>query len=180
MSDGTPPSDGLSADEWMKLTADLHLERIDALMITEGVECGQTMDLIQEVWIKALKHMYPLGRHPETIGPWLYRVAVNEARDFITARIRFTEIISNLALSGLIRTDYRVSDCVRADDVVNSALDKIDPDLASLLRAHFMEGLSFVEIARKHGVEYHQIQYRKGKALAELRSIFPTDVKICD
>ena len=50
-------------------------------------------------------------------------------------------------------------------------LDQIDPDYATLLSEHYLDGKSFVEIGKIHGYERRWAKRRMSKAVAQLQEI---------
>lgn len=50
-------------------------------------------------------------------------------------------------------------------------LDQIDPDYATLLSEHYLDGKSFVEIGKIHGYERRWAKRRMAKAVAQLQEI---------
>jgi RNA polymerase sigma-70 factor (ECF subfamily) len=53
--------------------------------------------------------------------------------------------------------------------VIQSALDTLDPQFAELIRLHFFEGMTKVDLAAKLGVVHSTITKRMGRALRQLK-----------
>lgn len=106
--------------------------------------------------------------------PWLYRIAVNEVRQFWRRGKRaagFEPLVMALA-------DEAAADVVASADrrefeaALDENLTRLDPDLRVPIVLHYYQGLSFAEIGAVLGVGRSTAHERCAKGVSELRQSF--------
>lgn len=113
-------------------------------------------DVVQDTFIKAYKAL-PNFRGDSAFYTWIYRIAINTAKNYLVARKR------NAAQNSIDiqdAEDYGASDWLKdyvtperkvlTDEIqanINQALTHLPPDLREAITLREMEGLSYEEIA---------------------------------
>jgi RNA polymerase sigma-70 factor (ECF subfamily) len=124
-------------------------------------------DVLQATFIKAIER----GCRAGSLRPWLFRVALNEARaarrrDAIRERIRV-----NLSASWSAAHDRPADPLVRDETVerVREVLAALPPEQARVVRARIYEEKTFAEIAAEQGLPLGTVLTRMRLALGRLR-----------
>jgi len=114
-------------------------------------------DIAQETFIKAYRAL-PQFRGDAAFYTWLYRIAVNTAKNFLVARGKAMRTVSEQA----VNDDDEPDDRLVAQDIatpesellskqvaiaVNEAVDSLPEELRQAITLREMEGMSYEEIA---------------------------------
>ncbi len=114
-------------------------------------------DLAQETFIKAYKAL-PQFRGDSAFYTWLYRIAINTARNWQSAQMRRPQPASNIEnedgetfdhVDNL--TDINTPDAIMASrqiaETINMAMNELPDELRMAIQLREIEGLSYEEIA---------------------------------
>jgi RNA polymerase sigma-70 factor (ECF subfamily) len=109
-------------------------------------------DLAQEIFLKAYLAL-PRFRFGSAFGTWLYRIAVNHAKDFLRKRVKVREVsldtIGELAASD---ASAEMMEMEREDErrrgLVRSHLESLPAKYRIVLTLRDVQGLPYDEIAR--------------------------------
>jgi RNA polymerase sigma-70 factor, ECF subfamily len=117
-------------------------------------------DVAQEVFVRLHQSLGRL-RSPELFEPWMYRITLNAARDYLrrrqrTQEVRFSDLGDEQAESAMASAAAR-NNCDdghqrKVREQVDSMLSLIPPDDRVLLVLKEIEGLSLEELERIYGV----------------------------
>jgi RNA polymerase sigma-70 factor (ECF subfamily) len=129
-------------------------------------------DVGQEVFVRLYYSLDQL-RSPEVFEPWLYRLTVNAAYDYLRRRKRRQEsrmsdlseqqvVLADAAESGRQDNDRRQAAEVR--DFVQSLLSEVSEDDQILLTLKEVEGLSLKELEAVYGVNENALKVRLFRA----------------
>jgi RNA polymerase sigma-70 factor (ECF subfamily) len=123
-------------------------------------------DLCQEVFLR-LYLARSRYRDGGTFSAWLYRIALNVARDCLRRR-RPALPLPEQDLAATSPTDH---DCERQElaDAVARALDELPPAQREVLVLRHYEGMSFEDMARLLGAPASTLKSRFAAALDRLR-----------
>jgi RNA polymerase sigma-70 factor, ECF subfamily len=102
------------------------------------------LDVLQETWLLAFRGIRRL-KDPESLRPWLYRIAHGVAVDRIrrsVARARAEEAHLDGAVES-VEPEFSAGDSA----VIHRALDELEPAHREVLVLHFLEDFSVAEIA---------------------------------
>jgi RNA polymerase sigma-70 factor (ECF subfamily) len=118
---------------------------------------ADAQDVVQEAFIKAYRAL-PNFRGDSAFYTWLYRIAVNAAKNYLVARSRRPpsddiDITSgDVEEAGVVMADIATPEAFTARDQLQAALTKalaeLPEDLRTALTLCEIEGLSYDEIAR--------------------------------
>jgi len=124
-------------------------------------------DLTQQVFLRVLQKIGQF-RGQSAFSTWLYRLATNEALQFLRRNARHTSRF--LALEP---ADERPSDHLRLDDreMLEHALANIDPDLRAVFLLREVEQLSYYEIAMALDIAEGTVASRLNRARRMLRDL---------
>lgn len=129
--------------------------RLLARMISDPAEVE---DVAQETFIKAYRAL-PQFRGDSNFYTWLYRIAINSARNWQAARARRPmlaneyeneegETFSSLDTLTDINTPESVLVSRQVANTVRQAIDELAPELRTAIVLREIEGLSYEEIAK--------------------------------
>jgi RNA polymerase sigma-70 factor (ECF subfamily) len=124
-------------------------------------------DLVQETWLRALRHP-PRADRP--VRPWLARLARNLARSQARSRRARAAHEQGLAEPPPERASDEVVEEIEAQALVVQALLALDEPLRTALALRYYRGLDSPEIARLTGSAPSTVRWRIQRGLDELRS----------
>jgi RNA polymerase sigma-70 factor (ECF subfamily) len=149
---------------------------------------GEIEDVAQEAFIKAYRAL-PNFRGESAFYTWLYRIAINTAKNHLVAQGRRaptsteTEVedAENFDEADGLR-DVNTPDAVmmsrQVGDAVNRAIDRLPEDLRTAIVLRELEGLSYEEIAESMNCPIGTVRsriFRAREAIAnELRPLLDT------
>ena len=129
-------------------------------------------DVGQEVFVRLYFSLDQL-RAPEVFEPWLYRLTVNAAYDYLRRKKRRHEArMSDLSEEQVTLADAAASGKVRLEDVrradvrefVNELLDSVSEEDRILLTLKEVEGLSLKELEKIYEVNENALKVRLFRA----------------
>ena len=146
-----------------------------------GYEHGSIEDVVQEVFVKAY---FSLKRFREeaTFATWIYRIAVNQARDEIRKASRHVSLDTNLsgetvqALKGLWNQaeDEEDDDPVASEALqrfVSQAITALPEKLRTVVTLKDLEGLSYQEVGQVLNCSVGTVKSRHSRAREKLRTL---------
>lgn len=142
-------------------------EQIYRLLLKMTASPDDAVDLAQETYLKAFTRIGQFdGR--SSVATWLYRVAVNEALQFLRragqTRVKLQEIATDDgAESNIERSTIRLD--------LNDALDVLAPNDRAMLLLRYQEGLDYRAIAEVVGCAAGTVASRLNRARRALRGI---------
>jgi len=117
---------------------------------------GETMDVTQETFIKAYRAL-PGFRSESAFYTWLYRIAINTAKNYLVSMGRRppgTDVDAESAeqqdMSGRMRDTDTPEDQLLTTEIaktVQEAIDELPEDLRTAVVLRELEGMSYEEIA---------------------------------
>ncbi len=152
---------------------------------------GEMEDVAQEAFIKAYRAL-PQFRGESAFYTWLYRIAVNTAKNYLTSQGRRPISMSQLQSAdaeegesfdaGDVVEDTNTPDAVlhsrQVAETVNAAIEALPPDLRTAITLREIEGLSYEEIAEAMNCPIGTVRsriFRAREAIAErLRPLLGT------
>lgn len=127
-----------------------------------------TQDAFVQAWVKL-----PALRNPDAFAPWLRRICVNQARNWLRAQRRQVEPASLEADTGIAETipdrtaDFRHD--IETRSVLQPAFERLSPDQRAILALHYSMGYSIRESADALGVGIGTAKSRLNAGLNVLR-----------
>jgi RNA polymerase sigma-70 factor (ECF subfamily) len=144
-------------------------QRLMGLVMRYVKDHAEALDVTQEAFIKAYRAL-PGFRGDSAFYTWLYRIAVNTAKNHLVAEGRRTtaadmdaEVAERLDESGRLRElstpeDYLCEREMAA--VIRDAIQALPEDLRTALTLREMEGLTYDEIAEVMGCPIGTVRSR--------------------
>lgn len=173
-------------DKAFNLLIARHQKRLRASMFQLVKDEHTLQDVVQEAFIKAYRAL-PTFRGDSTFFTWLYRIAVNCAKSYLSSRKNW------LLDSQISDEDDSISFMERGSDdatpesflvnkeiidALGKALDRLPEQMRLIITYKEMDGLSYEEIAKKMGCPIGTVRsrlFRAREAIAgELRSLLDT------
>jgi len=118
---------------------------------------SEVLDVTQEAFIKAYRAL-PKFRGDSAFYTWLYRVAINTAKNHLAARARRppqddieAETAEQMDMGTLLKEQATPETLAMRDEVANTikaALDALPDELRTAIALRELEGLSYEEIAQ--------------------------------
>ncbi len=130
---------------------------------------GEVLDVTQEAFIKAYRAL-PRFRGDSAFYTWLYRIAINTAKNHLVAMDRRpptgdidAEDAVHFETAGALRENATPERLLMRDEIeaaVYDAIDKLPSDLRTAITLREMEGLSYEEIATAMGCPVGTVRSR--------------------
>jgi len=136
------------------------------------VGTADAADVTQETFVAAWQQL-PKLRDGGAFEPWLRRICVNRARNWLRARNRRPQAVLDIgddrAVEALpdLRGDFRGA--VEARALVEPAFEGLTPEQRAVLALHYSMGLSIAEAADALGIRVGTAKSRLNAALTALR-----------
>lgn len=118
---------------------------------------AEVEDITQEVFIKAFRGL-PGFRGESAFYTWLYRIAVNTAKNYLESQgrrppgagidIESAEVLDSMESLRDVATPERDMLTGEIADTVNRAITALPPDLRTAITLRDLDGLSYEEIAQ--------------------------------
>jgi RNA polymerase sigma-70 factor, ECF subfamily len=133
-------------------------------------------DLSQDVFVKAWLALPRFGFRSE-FGTWLYRIAVNHAKDFLRKNKKIREVPlqdvgdATLAVDGNIEAGERDQEARAVRDFVRRGLAALPEKHRVILTLRDIQGLTYEDIAGVLGISPGTVDSRIHRARRRLRTI---------
>ncbi len=144
-------------------------QRVANLVARYVHDAGEVMDVTQEAFIKAYRAL-PRFRGDSAFYTWLYRIAINTAKNHLVALNRRppgtdleAETAEQLDLGTRLRDMDTPEHLVLTDEVaatVRQAMADLPEDLRTAITLRELEGLSYEEIAQAMGCPIGTVRSR--------------------
>ncbi len=136
-------------------------------------------DAVQEVmtrvWLKAGAFDPARGAGPDPGMGWLVALMRNHAIDRIRARAPLSDDEAAIALAPdpAPRAEAQVIASAQARRI-GDCLDRLEPDRAQAVRGAYLDGLSYADLAQRHGVPLNTMRTWLRRSLLRLRECMET------
>lgn len=124
-------------------------------------------DIIQEAIIKALKNRKTL-KNGEYLKTWFYRILINECLMYIRKNKKII-FLDNIEDYMPVCDDNNYIDKFDDMQVLYSAIEKLEPNLKTIIILRFFEDMKLEEIAKVTNTKLSTVKSRLYKALDILR-----------
>ncbi len=147
---------------------------------------AEAEDIAQEAFIKAYRAL-PQFRGDSAFYTWLYRIAINTAKNAVVSRDRSpvdydldrTSIDESYDMQGRLKDSETPEGLVLTDEIrqtVNAAIEQLPEDLRTAIVLRELEGLSYEQIASTMGCPVGTVRsriFRAREAIDQrLREVF--------
>lgn len=159
--------------------SDISMEKLLTLYIKENQESfyrvaysyvkdtNTALDVIQEAIIKALKNRNTL-KNEEYLKTWFYRILINECLMHIRKNKKIT-YLDNIDEYSPVRDENNDIDNFDDMQVLYNAIEKLEPNLKTIIILRFFEDMKIEEIAKVTNTNLNTVKSRLYKALKILR-----------
>jgi RNA polymerase sigma-70 factor (ECF subfamily) len=128
-------------------------------------------DALQEIFVKIWHGAERFSASSHSAYPWLCAVARNHAIDLLRSRKPFADPLGE--------EGYEIADSSRGPEDaavlkgegrrIDSCMQELDSDRAVAVRSAYVEGLSYQELAERHGVPLNTMRTWLRRSLLKLR-----------
>jgi RNA polymerase sigma-70 factor, ECF subfamily len=124
-----------------------------------------TEDIFQDTWLRVIGKMHTL-RNVESFTTWLYRIARNTAYQQLRGKKRSCELHDNI-----VPPDEETRDVFSPEDAaqIHDGLKKLHPLHREVLVLHFLEQMSYQQVAEILGCNLNTVKSRIHYAKLALR-----------
>jgi RNA polymerase sigma-70 factor (ECF subfamily) len=135
------------------------------------VGSADAADVTQDAFVAAWQQL-PRLRDAASFGPWLRRICVNRARNWLRSSARRGVPAPLDSEGALTHTDPRgdFRGAVEARTLLEPAFERLTPDQRTILALHYSMGYSIAEAADALGVPTGTAKSRLSAALSALRA----------
>ena len=131
-------------------------------------------DLVQQTFLQL--HRARNDYNPEArLRPWLFTIAFNLRREYFRRGQRRPEAPLELDGRGDPAVQPHGHARVDAAESLKVALGRLPPDQAEVIALHWLEGLSFPEVAEIVGASLSAVKVRAHRGYATMRSFLEQD-----
>ena len=138
---------------------------------------SETLDVTQEAFIKAYRAL-PKFRGDSAFYTWLYRIAINTAKNYLMAQGRRpptsdldAETVEQMDIGVRLTENATPENNLLQDEIahtVRQAIDDLPDDLRTAITLRELEGLSYEEIARAMSCPVGTVRSRIFRARAAI------------
>jgi RNA polymerase sigma-70 factor (ECF subfamily) len=135
------------------------------------VGTADAADVTQESFVAAWQQL-PRLRDDAAFNPWLRRICVNRARNWLRSRSRRPRAVvdlESLEAAGRAQPGVDIHSAAEARAILEPAFEALTVDQRSVLALHYSLGLSIAETADALGIPPGTAKSRLSSALAALR-----------
>jgi RNA polymerase sigma-70 factor (ECF subfamily) len=154
----------------LRVVVERYQERIFALIFGIVRDAHEVEDVAQEVFLKVYTRIRAFDERSQFFT-WLYRVAVNAAKDHVKKRIRRPAVALDEADSLAGGGEDPESHAARGETsrLVREAIDALPLRYREVLALRELEGLSYDEIASVLGISIGTVESRLHRARSRLK-----------
>ena len=136
----------------------------------------QVEDLLQEIAV-AVFGKSPKPTNPNSVAPWLYRLAVRQSINYHRQANRKSAAKVVADLEPEQNSDPLLWLMAKEkDEVLKTALEKLRPQEHEILTLKYTENWSYRKLAEHLGVKEKTVEYRLLKARTKLRRLLTTEM----
>lgn len=128
-------------------------------------------DILQDTFVKAYRHIWTL-RNSDSLKPWLYRIATNEANRFLSKKVNSEEMSAMLS-EKLLASEY-VDYTREAEIKLQKAILRLSPQQRTVFCLKYYDDMDYDEISKVTGskketlkVNYHYAKEKVKKFLED-------------
>jgi len=162
----------------LRLVVERYQERIFALVYGIVRDAHEVEDVAQEVFLKVFTRIAAFDGRSK-FYTWLYRVAVNAAKDHVKKRARRPAVALDEADALPSAAEGPAAGAARGEDrrIVRAAIDALPLRYREVLALRELEGLSYDEIAQVLGISIGTVESRLHRARARLKRRLERDLR---
>ena len=146
-----------------------HYAFVYAIVIGIVSNPNDAEEVVQDTFLNAYRGLAQYEDR-ETFKNWLAEIARNSARDWLRKLRVNTVPIDEVSEHTLSTPDAPEEQLIRDEqrELIRRAMRTLSPRDAEIARAYYLEGASYDELIRTHGLSYKAISFRLSRAKQKL------------
>ena len=143
---------------------------VDAIVSGVLDDLGDVEEVVQDAFINAY-HGLPQLKDTASFNGWLAEIARNCARDRLRKHRLETVPIDEVGAHTLETSDSADAHLIRDEQIelIRRAMETLSQKDREIARAYYLDGASYNELIRTHGLSYKAISFRLSRAKRTLR-----------
>lgn len=131
----------------------------------------EAADIVQQAFIKGFRNLRRC-REPERVGAWLFRIAVNLAKDHLKSRARRNVPLEAVGTVPAERGDpERSAERAEVREEIERSLQRLTPEQREAFVLKHVEGWSYEEMSERLDVSVSALKMRVHRAREELQDL---------
>ena len=126
-------------------------------------------EIVQETFVH-IHRSFKKYAFESTLGTWIYRIAFNAAKDYLSRMLRHREV--TVPYDDDRPNFFRATDIYETRELVQKILDSLQPEERFLLVAREVDGLTFEEIAAISGKSSESLRTRMSRLKDRIKETF--------
>ena len=143
---------------------------VDAIVSGVLDDLGDVEEVVQDAFINAYRGL-PQLKDTASFNGWLAEIARNCARDRLRKHRLETVPIDEVGAHTLETSDSADAHLIRDEQIelIRRAMETLSQKDREIARAYYLDGASYNELIRTHGLSYKAISFRLSRAKRTLR-----------
>lgn len=131
---------------------------------------AESEDALQEIFVRIWQRADRFAPSGTSAAGWLVAIARNHSIDRLRARRPVTDALEDRTDIADLGPDPEEASVMRGEGRrIDSCMQELDPDRAAAVKSAYVEGLTYQELAERHGVPLNTMRTWLRRSLLKLR-----------
>ena len=164
-------------DSWRDLDLFAHEPALRAAAAHLCRKAWETEDLVQDTFERALRFLSAGGAVPTNPRAWLVSILRNAFIDRIRrSAVKFETMTGSDRQFSAPEPEPEPAWAKLSKDEVRAALVEVDPDQREVFELHYLQGMSYRDVAAKMGIPQNTVASRLFRARKALRKVLDREL----